>query len=55
MRSRRFQAVNDARRKGQKRFSTPTMDRFEDAYKKILHQGYRHHRDLDLKHGPPTT
>ena len=25
-----------------------------DAYKEILGRGYRHHRDLDLKHGPPT-
>ena len=54
MRARRFQAINEAKRKGQKRFDTPTLDRFEDAYKKILRQGYRHHRGLDLKHGPPT-
>ena len=38
---------------GQKRFNTLTLDRFEEAYKEILRQGYRHHRGLDLRHGPP--
>ena len=48
-----FQAVNDAKRMGQKRFNTPTLDRFEEAHKESLRQGYRHHRSLELKHGPP--
>ena len=39
MRFRRFHAVYEARRKGQKCFNAPTLDRFEDAYKKILRQG----------------
>ena len=54
MQYRRFQAIDDARRKGQKRFNAPTLDRFEEAHKKILRQGCRHHRGLDHKHGPST-
>ena len=48
------QVVYDATRKGQKHFNTPTVNRFEEACKKILRQGYRHSRGLDLEHGPPT-
>ena len=50
----RSHAGNEAKRMGQNRFNAPTTDRFEDAKKKVLRQGYRHHRGLDLKHGPPT-